>query len=70
MIDRVEERFSIKPQRLIGDTAYGSATMLLRDLQRGPFGAGVDLVDYRDGPLKWRANGGADFTIICLASSP
>jgi len=25
MIDRVEERFGIKPKRLIGDTAYGTA---------------------------------------------
>jgi transposase len=28
MIERVEERFDLKPQRLIGDTAYGSAAML------------------------------------------
>ncbi|MGB7209847.1 MAG: IS1182 family transposase [Pyrinomonadaceae bacterium] len=28
MIDRVEERFGVKPQRLIGDTAYGTADML------------------------------------------
>ena len=28
MIERVEGRFGIKPQRLIGDTAYGTATML------------------------------------------
>ena len=28
MIDRVEARFEITPQRLIGDTAYGSAPML------------------------------------------
>ena len=28
MIDRVEERFGIKPKRLIGDTAYGIARML------------------------------------------
>jgi transposase len=28
MIDRVEERFDLKPKRLIGDTAYGSAAML------------------------------------------
>ena len=28
MIDRVEERFAIKPTRLIGDTAYGTAAML------------------------------------------
>jgi hypothetical protein len=28
MIDRIEERFDLKPKRLIGDTAYGSAAML------------------------------------------
>ncbi|HEY6618835.1 MAG TPA: IS1182 family transposase [Steroidobacteraceae bacterium] len=28
MVDRVEERFDLKPQRLIGDTAYGTAPML------------------------------------------
>jgi hypothetical protein len=28
MVDRVEERFDIKPDRLIADTAYGSAPML------------------------------------------
>ena len=28
MIDRVERRFDIKPKRLIGDTAYGSAELL------------------------------------------
>jgi len=28
MVDRVEERFNLKPQRLIADTAYGTAPML------------------------------------------
>jgi transposase len=28
MVDRVEERFDLKPKRLIGDTAYGSAPLL------------------------------------------
>jgi hypothetical protein len=28
MIERVEERFEIKPEKLIGDTAYGSAELL------------------------------------------
>lgn len=28
MIERVEQRFAIKPQRLVGDTAYGTAPML------------------------------------------
>lgn len=28
MVDRVEARFGVKPQRLVGDTAYGTASML------------------------------------------
>ncbi|MEM5386676.1 IS1182 family transposase [Paraburkholderia phymatum] len=28
MMDRVEQRFRLKPQRLLGDTAYGTAAML------------------------------------------
>jgi transposase len=28
MVDRVEERFDLKPKRLIGDTAYGNAPLL------------------------------------------
>ena len=28
MVDRVEQRFDLKPERLIGDTAYGTAPML------------------------------------------
>ena len=28
MVDRVEKRFDLKPERLIGDTAYGTAEML------------------------------------------
>lgn len=28
MVDRVEQRFDLKPKRLIGDTAYGTAEML------------------------------------------
>src|SRR3546814_6238936 len=28
MVERVEERFDLKPKRLIGDTAYGTAEML------------------------------------------
>jgi len=28
MINRVEDRFGIKPQRIIGDTAYGTAAIL------------------------------------------
>ena len=28
MIERVEKRFDLKPQRLIGDTAYGTGAML------------------------------------------
>jgi len=28
MVDRVEQRFNLKPQRLVGDTAYGTGPML------------------------------------------
>jgi hypothetical protein len=28
MIERVEEKFSMKPKRLVGDTNYGTAAML------------------------------------------
>jgi hypothetical protein len=28
MIERTEERFGLKPERLVGDTAYGAAAML------------------------------------------
>lgn len=28
MVDRVEQRFGVKPRRLVGDTAYGTAEML------------------------------------------
>ena len=28
MVDRVEQRFQLKPRRLVGDTAYGTAPML------------------------------------------
>jgi hypothetical protein len=28
MVDRIEGRFNLKPGRLIGDTAYGSAEIL------------------------------------------
>ena len=28
MVDRVEDQFEIKPQRLIGDTAYGTGEIL------------------------------------------
>ncbi len=28
MVDRVEERFDLKPDRLVGDTAHGTGAML------------------------------------------
>ena len=28
MIDRVEDKFDLKPERVVGDTNYGSAAML------------------------------------------
>lgn len=33
MIDRVEERFDMKPERLVGDTAYDTAEMLARAIR-------------------------------------
>jgi hypothetical protein len=39
MIERTQERFDIKPERLAGDTAYGSGANLGRLRLRGPCGA-------------------------------
>jgi hypothetical protein len=52
MIERVEERFAIKTQRLIGDTAYGkfnnmySWTRCKRELDRNS--TDVSLINWRD----------------------
>lgn len=52
MIDRVEERFAIKPQRLVGDTNYGVAAMLgwLVDEKRiAPYVPMWDKSEHHDG---------------------
>lgn len=41
---------------------YAAATLQLRGEQRGPFQFREELIGYYGGPLKWRANGGIDWT--------
>ena len=41
MIERVEERFDIKPERLVGDTGYGSAAMLAWLVEEKPSRSGT-----------------------------
>ena len=41
---------------------YAAATLELRDEQRGLFIPTAELIGYYSGPLKWRANGGIDWT--------
>ena len=46
MIDRVEQRFAMKPRRLVGDTAYGTASMLgwmVNEKQIAPYAHRADL---------------------------
>jgi transposase len=60
MIDRVEERFGIKPKRLIGDTAYGTAAMLgwiVEEKQIEPHTPVWDKTERQDGSFGW-----SDFT--------
>ncbi len=52
MIDRVEERFDLKPNRLVGDTNYGSAAMvgwLVEEKQIEPHVPVVDKSERDDG---------------------
>jgi transposase len=54
MIDRVEQRFDLKPERLIGDTAYGTGPMLawlVQDKQIEPHIPVWDKADRQDGTL-------------------
>lgn len=54
MIDRVEERFAIKPRRLVGDTAYGTAPLLgwmVEDKQIEPHVPVWDKTVRKDGSL-------------------
>lgn len=57
MIDRVEERFDLKPDRLVGDTAYGVAPMLewmVNDKQIEPHVPVWDKTERDDGTLSRR----------------
>jgi transposase len=54
MIERVEQRFHIKPQRLVGDTAYGTASLLgwmVNDKGIAPHVPVWDKSDRTDGTL-------------------
>ena len=54
MIDRVEQRFGLKPDRLVGDTAYGTAPMLawmVEDKGLAPHVPVWDRSDRKDGTL-------------------
>lgn len=41
---------------------YANATLQLRNSRKGRFDAQVERIGYRTGPLKWRANGGVDWS--------
>ncbi len=54
MIDRVKQRFDIKPHRLVGDTAYGTASLLgwmFNDKQIEPHVPVWDKSERQDGSL-------------------
>jgi transposase len=54
MVDRVEARFGLKPQRLVGDTAYGTAPMLgwmVKDKGIAPHVPVWDRSERKDGTL-------------------
>lgn len=54
MIERVEQRFSLKPDRLVGDTAYGTAPMLgwmVKDKGIEPHVPVWDRTERKDGTL-------------------
>lgn len=54
MVDRVEARFGLKPQRLVGDTAYGTAPMLgwmVKDKDIAPHVPVWDRSERKDGTL-------------------
>jgi outer membrane receptor protein involved in Fe transport len=41
---------------------YADATYHIRDTEKAPFQPDVESAGYREGPLKWRANGGFDWS--------
>jgi transposase len=54
MVDRVEDRFGLKPKRLVGDTAYGTAPMLgwmVKDKGIAPHVPVWDRTERKDGTL-------------------
>ena len=54
MIDRVEQRFGMKPDRLVGDTAYGTGPMLgwmVEDKEIAPHVPVWDRTERKDGTL-------------------
>jgi transposase len=60
MLERVEARFEIKPQRLVGDTAYGTAPMLnwlVEEKRIAPHVPVWDRTDREDGTLSRSAFG-------------
>lgn len=57
MVDRVQERFGLKPRRLVGDTAYGTGAMLtwmVKEKQIAPHVPVWDKTDRKDGTLSSR----------------
>jgi transposase len=60
MINRVEQTFGIKPQRLLGDTAYGSAPMLNWLVEEKQIEPHVPVFDHSEG--KADTFGRSDFT--------
>ena len=60
MIDRVEEKLDIKPERLIADTAYGSAEMLDWVVEQKQIEPHIPVLDKSEG--KPGMFGRSDFT--------
>jgi transposase len=66
MVNRVEERFGMKPRRLVGDTAYGTGAMLswmVKEKQIAPHVPVWDRTERKDGTLsssEFRWDGQAD----------
>jgi hypothetical protein len=75
MIERTAERFGLKPQRLAGDTAYGSAEMLnwlVEEKQIAPHVPVIDKSGRRDGTFAredFRYDEATD-TYICPGGKP
>ena len=62
-IETIDGRFDWPTEFLGGRLhLYGIGTLQLHNVQRGPFVADTEFVSYNGGPLKWRANGGLDWS--------